>query len=105
MRTGFAIISRCAILPQVKPRAICGMIRANRKDAPHMRLHRHEDVLEAMTEVIDEAFAGEYPLLSRQAAIAALDAMLEAVVRLEVGKDIPNGVPYPALIVKLEPKP
>jgi hypothetical protein len=50
-----------------------------------MRLAKHDELVEAMTEVIDEAFAGEYPLLSRQAAAAALDAMLKAVVRLEVG--------------------
>jgi hypothetical protein len=36
MRTDFAIISWCAILPQVKPKAICGMIRANRKAPPQM---------------------------------------------------------------------
>jgi hypothetical protein len=74
-----------------------------------MRLHRHDDVLEAMAETIDEAFAGEYPLLSRQAATAALDAMLEAVVKLEVGvvseEAFIYGEVWTPLILKLEPKP
>jgi hypothetical protein len=83
-----------------------------------MRLHRHDEIVEAMALAI-AGFKGwghmddsTHQKHLREDATAALDAMLEAVVRLEVGKEglVLNGVEtdapvyVQALILKLEPK-
>jgi hypothetical protein len=52
---------------------------------PMIRLHRHDELVEAMRDVIDETFGRAYPLLSKEAATAALDALLEAVIAREAG--------------------
>jgi hypothetical protein len=77
-----------------------------------MRLHRHDEIVEAMARARQAMLESRWEDLDEDdqrdaidGARIALDAMLEAVVRLEVGEDVPNGVPYPFLILKLEPKP
>jgi hypothetical protein len=75
-----------------------------------MRLARHDEIVEAMARAVYEtSFQGS----STQIATAALDAMLEAVVELEVGEETlsligrEKGKPHYAktLTLKLEPKP
>jgi hypothetical protein len=85
-----------------------------------MRLHRHNEIVEAMARAIHEQHdvgpwdkSPAWQKIWRADAAAALDAMLEAVVRLEVGKEglVLNGVEtdtpvyVQALILKLESKP
>jgi hypothetical protein len=74
-----------------------------------MRLHRHDEIVEAMAMGLEHWF---WPRAdARAAAATALDAMLEAVVRLEVGEEGNHVIgnwrvegTVPALILKLEPE-
>jgi hypothetical protein len=64
-----------------------------------MRLHRHDEIVEAMVEA-----ARRHDGL-RNSIRAALDAMLEAAVRLEVGEvsDVVSGPKsYVALFLRME---
>lgn len=51
-----------------------------------MRLHRHDEIVEAMAARIYANIPDASALESQRAAWNALDAMLEAVVRLETTK-------------------
>jgi hypothetical protein len=92
-----------------------------------MRLHRHDELVEVMAKALDLDASGLHPDfpeskdyldtvsykfrrdMSMKRAAAALDAMLEAVMRLKVGWTydpmMPSPIPQanPALILKLEP--
>jgi hypothetical protein len=52
-----------------------------------MRLHRHDEIVEAMAKCLQERNGFLYqPIAYHTDAAAALDAFLEEVVRLGVGK-------------------
>jgi hypothetical protein len=84
-----------------------------------IRLHRHDEIVEAMARAIRRTFRAHMSLepteddgwqTYRSEATAALDAMLEAVVGLEVGEEGNHVIgnwsvegTVPALILKLEP--
>jgi hypothetical protein len=71
-----------------------------------MRLHRHDEIVEAMARAIYRCGGVSGPGSANKKATAALDAMLEAASRLGTiyGQELhPNG--ETRLILKLEPKP
>jgi hypothetical protein len=96
-----------------------------------MRLHRHDEIVEAMARVLCNSAWADYDTefewvsqycqkaIWRGRATAALDALLEAVVEKGVGRCAFKQQPifdgskpqsltifdFPAIILKLEPKP
>jgi hypothetical protein len=75
MRPGLAIISRCAILPQVKPRAICGMIRAYRKDALHMDRTQTARIKRELAKIKKGLRASDWDAKEHYALYAAQQAL------------------------------
>jgi hypothetical protein len=81
------------------------------REEQHMRLHRHDEIVEAMAlSIVGYKGWGHMEGSDTQAAVrgwasAALDAMLEAAVRLEVGEvsDVVSGPKsYVALFLRVE---
>lgn len=62
-----------------------------------MRLHKHEELVEAIDKVLQRFYLQDG---SKKEAAAALDALLEAAVRLEVAVTAKDG--YPRMVFRME---